>query len=42
MIAELEQVLAQSQRSYEEIRGVSDELSDLLEAYDEVYQSSVK
>ena len=36
MIAELEQVLGQSQRSYEEIRGVSDELSDLLEAYDEV------
>ena len=35
MIAELERVLDHSQTSYEQIRGVSDELSDILDAYDE-------
>lgn len=36
MLAELEQVLLQAQQSYEQICGVSDELSDLLNAYDEL------
>lgn len=36
MLAELEPAFRQSQQSYQEIREVSDELSDLVEAYDEL------
>jgi superfamily II DNA or RNA helicase len=36
MLAELEAILDRSRQTYQEIRSASDELSDLLEAYDEV------
>jgi SNF2 family DNA or RNA helicase len=36
MVAELEKILAQAQVTYQEIRSASDELSDLIDAFDEV------
>ena len=38
LIAELESILAEAQHEYETIRSASDELSDLLDAIDEVYE----
>jgi len=37
MLRELEKVLNRAQHTYQEIHEASDELSDLLEAMDEVY-----